>query len=90
MLIVAYDLRWCNLNLYHTHSPDISPCDYDLIPKMTAPLQGIHFHTVNDVLQANDRSLRNLQRLGTLNGIQWLLHHWGCVLHNGGDYFEGL
>ena len=62
-------LRWCNLNLYHPpYSPNISQCNYDLIPKMTAPLRGIRLHTVNDVLQATDRSLRNLQRLGTLNG----------------------
>ena len=55
--------------------PDISPCDYDLIPKMTAPLQG-RFRTVNGVLQATDRSLRNLPRLGTLSGIQRLPHRW--------------
>jgi hypothetical protein len=63
--------------LYHPpYSPDISPHDYDLIPKMKAPLQGIRFCTVNDVLQATDRSLCNLQRLGALNGIQRLPHQW--------------
>jgi hypothetical protein len=35
---------------------------------MTVPLQGIRFRTLSDVLQATERSLRNLQRLGTLNG----------------------
>ena len=63
---------------------------YNLIPKITAPLQGIRFRTVNDVLQATDGSLRNLQRLGTINGIQRLPQRWGRVLLNGGDYFEGL
>ena len=77
--------------LYHPpYSPDISPCDYDLNPKMKTPLRGIRFRTVDDILQAVDRSLRNLQRLGTLNGIQRLPHRWERVLHNGGDYFEGL
>jgi hypothetical protein len=75
---------------YPPYFPDITQCDYDLIPKMTVPLRGICFHTVNDVLQATDRSLHNLQRLGTLNGIQWLPHCWGGMLHNSGVYFEGL
>jgi hypothetical protein len=57
---------------------------------MAASLQGIRFCTVNDILQATDRSLRNLQRLGTLSGNQRLPHRWGRMLHNGGDYFEGL
>ena len=77
--------------LYHpSYSPDTSPCDYDLIPKITASLQGIPFCTVNDVLQATDHSLRNLQRLGTHSGIRRLPHRWKRVLHNGGDYFERL
>ena len=62
--------------LYHPHSPDISPCDYDRFPKMKAPLRRIRFRTVNDVLQATDCSLRNRQRLGTLNGTQRLPHRW--------------
>ena len=37
--------------------------------------------------QATDRSLRNLQRLGTLSGNQRLPHRWGSVIHNVGDYF---
>ena len=84
-------LGWCNFNLYHCpYSPDISQCDYDLIPKMTVSLQGIRFRTVNEILQVTDRSLRNLQRLGILNGIQRLPHRCGRVLHNSGDYFERL
>jgi hypothetical protein len=50
----------------------------------------ICFRTVNDFLQTTDSSHRNLQRLGTLNGIQELPRRWGRVLHKGGDYFEGL
>ena len=50
-------LGWSNL-YQAPYSPVISPCDYDLIPKMTAPLQGIRFRTVNDVLQATNHSLQ--------------------------------
>ena len=41
---------------YHPpHSQDLSPCDYDLIPKLKEPLRGIRSRTVHDVLQTTDR-----------------------------------
>ncbi|PSN57940.1 hypothetical protein C0J52_00193 [Blattella germanica] len=77
--------------LYHPpYSPDLSPCDYDLFPKMKEPLRGRRFRTVEDVLQATDRSIRTIQRLGTANGIQRLPHRWERVIHNAGGYIEGL
>ena len=30
----------------------LSPCDFDLIPKMKEPLRGIRFRTVPEILQA--------------------------------------
>ena len=36
----------------------LSPCDFDLIPKMREPLRGIRFRTVPEILQAVDRSIR--------------------------------
>ena len=76
--------------LYHPppYSPDISPCDYDLIPKM--PMRGKRYHTIEDVKQAAQRSLRTINRLGSANGIQRLPRCWEHVVHNGGDYIEGL
>ena len=75
--------------LYHPpYSPDISPCDYDLIPKM--PLRGKRYCTIEDVKQAAERALRSINRLGSANRIQRLLHCWEHVVHNGGDYIEGL
>ena len=72
------------------YSPDLSPCDYDLIPKMKEPLRGTCFHTIHEVLQVTDHSLHNIQRLGNANHIQWLPHHWKRVIHNSGGYIEGL
>jgi hypothetical protein len=39
------------------YSPDLSPCDFDLIPKMKKSLRGIRFRTVPEILQAADRSI---------------------------------
>ncbi|KAJ4435092.1 hypothetical protein ANN_23667 [Periplaneta americana] len=71
--------------LYHPpYSPDLSPCDFNLIPKMKDPLRGISFRTV-DVLQATDRSIRTINRLDSANGIQRLPHRWerGRVVREG-------
>ena len=70
------------------YSPDISPCDYDLIPKML--MRGKRYRTIEDVKQAAERSLRTINRLGSANGMQRLPRRWEHVVHNGGDYIEGL
>ena len=78
--------------LYHPpppHSPDISPCDYELIPKMKMPMRGKRYRTIEDVKQAAECSLHTFIRLGSANGIQRLPRCWEHV-HNGGDYIEGL
>ena len=72
------------------YSPDISPCDYDLIPKMKMPMRGKRYRTIEDVKQAAEHSLRTINRLDSANGIQRLLRRWEQVVHNGGDYIEGL
>ncbi|PNF18928.1 hypothetical protein B7P43_G15789 [Cryptotermes secundus] len=76
--------------LYHPpYSPDLSPCDFDLIPKMKEPLRGIRFRTVPEILQAVDRSIRTINTTGAAKGILRLPHRWQRVVHNAGDYTEG-
>ena len=77
--------------LFHPpYSPDLSPCDYDLIPKMKEPLRDVRFWTVPDILQALGRSIRTINRRGAATGIQRLPHRWQRVVDNAGDYIEGL
>ena len=47
----------------------LSPCDFDLIPKMKEPLRGIRFRTVPEILQAVDRSIRTINTTGAAKGI---------------------
>ncbi|KAJ4433317.1 hypothetical protein ANN_15576 [Periplaneta americana] len=55
--------------LFHPpHSPDLSPRDYDLIPKMKEPLRDFRFRTVPDILQAVGRSIRNITEQEMLQG----------------------
>ena len=67
----------------------LSPCDFDLIPKMKEPLRGIRFRTVPEILQAVDRSIRTINTIDVAKGILRLPHRWQRVVHNAGDYIEG-
>ena len=52
----------------------LSPCDFDLIPKMKEPLRGIRFRTVPEILQAVDCSIRTINTTGAAEGILRLPH----------------
>jgi len=69
----------------------LSPCDFDLIPKMKEPLRGIRSRTVPEILQAVDRSIptTSINTTGAAKGILRLPHRWQRVVHNVGDYTEG-
>ena len=69
--------------------PAISPCDFDLIPKMKEPLRGIRFRTVPEILQAVDRSIRTINTTGAAKGILRLPYRWQRVVHKVGDLNEG-
>ena len=47
---ICYDARGGNYwSIHHTQAhPDLSPCDYDLIPKLKVPLLGRRFRTRDD------------------------------------------
>ena len=82
--------RWGWEVVFHPpYLPDLSPCDYDLIPKLKEPLRDIRFQTVPDILRAVGRSLRNIDRTVTATGIRRFLHRWQRVVDNAGDYIEG-
>ena len=57
--------RWQWEVLYHPpYSPDISPCDFDLIPKAKEPLRGRCFKTIPDIIDAVGRSVRTINKTG--------------------------
>jgi hypothetical protein len=76
--------------LYHLpYSPDLSPCDFYLIPKMKESLRGIRFRTVPEILEGVDRSIRTINATCAAKGILRLPHPWQRVVHNAGYYIEG-
>lgn len=86
--------RWGWEELEHPpYSPDISPCDFDLIPKIKEPLRGRRFATREDIANAVRQQVTRFTH-GAANaeadGIQRLPHRWQRVVTVAGDYFEGL
>ena len=67
----------------------LSPCDFDLIPKMKEPHRGIRIRNVPEILQAVYRSIRTINTTDAAKGILRLPHRWQRVVHNAGDYIEG-
>ena len=91
-ICVRYLLRrWRWEVLEHLpHSSDLSPCDYDLIPKSKAPLSEHRFRTRDDIFTAVRRlSMTNFSH-GETVGFRLLAHRWQRTIYSLGDYFEGL
>jgi len=72
------------------YSPDMSPPDFDLFPKLKEPMCGHRFSSPEEVSAAVTRAIRGLKKNGILNGIANLLKRWDAVIEKQGDYIEGL
>ena len=60
------------------------------MPKVKEPLRGRRFKTIADIIDAVGRSVRTINKTGAAKSIMRLPHRWERVLHNFGDYIEGL
>jgi hypothetical protein len=75
--------------LNHPHySPDLSPCDYFLFPKLKLPLKGRLFKDVQDIQGAVTSSLRVIPQEDVQRSFQSLLHHATHCIDAEGMYFE--
>jgi len=72
------------------YSPDMSPPDFDLFPKLKKPLRGKRFRSIDEVSNEVTRVIRRIKNEGVLTGIQDLPKRWTAVIKHNGDYIEGL
>ncbi|VVC41648.1 Hypothetical protein CINCED_3A017741 [Cinara cedri] len=72
------------------YSPDLSPPDFDLFPKLKEPLRGIRFPNLDILNEEVSRRIRKLNKDGVLCGIQALPKRWQSCIGKQGDYIEGL
>ena len=77
----------CMVN-HPPYSPDLSPCDYFLFPKLNLPLKGRLFEDVQDIQGAVTSSLRAIQQEDVQRSFQSLLDHATRCIDAEGTYFE--
>ena len=67
------------------YSPDMSPPDFDLFPKLKKPLLGKGFRSIEEVFNEVIRVIRHINNNGDLTGIQDLPKRWTAVINDNGD-----
>jgi hypothetical protein len=77
----------CVLN-HPPYSPDLSPCDYFLFPKLKLPLKGRLFEDVQDIQGAVTSSLRAKPQEDVQRSFQSLLDRATRCIDAEGMYFE--
>ncbi|GFX62503.1 uncharacterized protein TNCV_413451 [Trichonephila clavipes] len=84
----------CAEKLEHPqYSSNISPSDFDLIPKIKEPIRGRRFATREDIANAVRQQVTRFTHDAVnteADGIQYLPHRWQRVVTVAGDYIEGL
>lgn len=86
-LIEKYD--W-GLLPHPPYSPDMSPPDFDLFPKLKGPLRGRRFADLEQLSLSVTQQIRDINKNNELQGIQDLPKRWKLVIEKHGDYIEGL
>lgn len=71
------------------YSPDLSPPDFHLFPKLKEPMRGKRYSTLDELSAAVKTRIRAMNTEGT-EDIFKLTQRWESVIRNGGDYIEGL
>ena len=77
----------CALN-HPPYSPDLSPCDYFLFPKLKLPLKGHLFEDVQDIQGAVTLSLQTILQEDVQRSFQSLLDRATHCIDGEGMHFE--
>jgi len=70
------------------YSPDLSPTDYFLFPKLKMRLKGLHFVDVAAIQEAVTEELKKVQKEEFLTDFQKLFNHAKACIYANGAYFE--
>jgi transposase len=68
-----FDPKKCYNNLSSPYSPDLSPPDYFLFPKLKMRLKGIHFADVAEIQKAITDELKKVKK----RNFWQLFRNWG-------------
>ena len=70
---------------YPPYSPDVTPCDLWLFPK----LRGCRYETIEEMKEAVTRVIDTLTREDFYGAFQKLLERYNKCIAAGGEYFDG-
>ena len=81
-----------NMNIlpHPPYSPDLSPCDYFLFPRMKLGLKGRRFDDIQEVENASQKALSGIPENLLQESLRCLEDRWNRCIDAGGDYFEGF
>ena len=69
----------------HQGSPDVSPCDFCLFPK----LRGCRYETIEEMKEAITKVIDTITQEDFNGAFQKLLERYNKCIVAGGDYFDG-
>ena len=75
---------------HSAYSPDMSPPDFDLFPKLKEPLGGIHFDDLDELQAEVAKQVRPLNFGCLATRIRELPKRWASVIEKQGCYIEGM
>ena len=71
------------------YSPDLTPCDFYVFPKMKLQFKGGHFVSFEEVQAESQQVLNTLMPADFNECFQKWQNHWDRCIQAQGDYFEG-
>ena len=72
------------------YSPDLSPCDFFLFPRLKSRLRGIRFNSDHEMLRALNHAIESITKEDFRNCFNdWFSRMQKCI-DVGGDYFERI
>jgi histone-lysine N-methyltransferase SETMAR len=75
--------------LHLPYSPDLTPCNFLLFPKMKLQLKGHHFDRLEEIQRESQNVLGTLQEQDFQHAFQQWQQRWNRCVDAQGDYFEG-
>ena len=71
------------------YSPDLTPCDFWLFPKLKRPLRGTRFESIDEIKAESKKALMAIPEKDYLASFEnWEIRWYKCFSSRG-DYFEG-
>ena len=71
------------------YSPDLTPCDFWLFPKLKEKLRGCRYETIEEIKEAGTKVIDTLTQSDFHGAFQKLLERYNKSIATEGDYFEG-